>query len=239
MNPEILLNGAKLTPFLLPQPATTGVLVVPGGGYGGLATGHEGHDIAAWLNERGYDAWMLEYSTSSTAKTPLFPAPQDEALAALRSIRASNRVQKLGIWGFSAGGHLAATTVTDPATRQAEAKLDFAVLAYPVISMEPGITHGGSRLSLIGENPGPELEKSLSAQNRVTADTPPTFLFHTTDDDVVPIQNALLFAGALAAHRVAFELHVYESGPHGVGLAPTDPILSSWAGHLETWLAKR
>lgn len=239
MNPEILINGAKLTPFLLPQPAAQGVLVLPGGGYGGLATGHEGQDIAAWLNARGYDAWMLEYSTASTAKPPLYPAPQNEALAALRSIRATKRVQKLGIWGFSAGGHLAATTLTNPDTRLPDAKLDFGVLAYPVISMIPGITHAGSHNNLIGEHPDPELEKALSAQNRVALDTPPTFIFHTASDPAVPVENALQFATALAAHRVAFELHIYEKGGHGVGLAPQDAILSTWSGHLETWLARR
>jgi dipeptidyl aminopeptidase/acylaminoacyl peptidase len=113
------------------------------------------------------------------------------------------------------------------------------VLAYPVISMVPGITHGGSRTSLIGDNPDPELQTSLSAEKRVALDTPPTFLFHTTNDDIVPVENALLFAGALAAHQVPFELHVYESGPHGVGLAPTDAVLATWSGHLETWLANR
>lgn len=229
----------KLTPFLLPQPAKVGVLILPGGGYRHLATGHEGRDIAAWLGARGYDAWMLEYSVSSTAKAPLYPAPQNEALQALRSIRVQNRVVKLGIWGFSAGGHLAATTATHSATHEAAAKLDFAILAYPVISMQPGATHGGSRANLIGEKPDAALETALSAQNGVSAQTPPTFLFHTANDGAVPVQNALLFANALAAHGVPFELHVYEQGAHGVGLAPDDAILSTWSARLEDWLEHR
>lgn len=240
MTPQILPSGAKITPFLLPNPAKIGILILPGGGYGHLAVGHEGADIGAWLNARGYEAWMLEY-TIAAAKNPvaIYPRPQNEALEALRWIRAQNRVEKLGIWGFSAGGHLAATTATNPETRAANAKLDFAVLAYPVISMETDATHGGSRANLLGQSPDAALEKSLSAQNRVALDTPPTFLFHTASDGSVPVANALLFAGALASHRVPFELHIYENGRHGVGLASDDPILGTWSARLEDWLAKR
>ncbi len=240
MTPQILPSGAKITPFLLPTPAKIGVLVVPGGGYGHLAVGHEGADVAAYLNARGYDAWMLEYTVADAGNPgPIYPKPQNEALEALRFIRAQKRVGKLGIWGFSAGGHLAAVTATNPETHQAGAKLDFAILAYPVISMEVGATHGGSRANLIGKTPDPALEKALSAQNRVSLDTPPTFLFHTANDGAVPVQNALLFADALAAHKIPFELHIYENGAHGVGLAPSDPILSTWGARLEDWLKHR
>ncbi len=240
MTIPILDSGAKLTPFLLPQPAKTGVLVVPGGGYSNVATGHEGKDIAAFLNARGYDAWMLEYTVAGkTHPAPIFPAPQNEAMEAIRQIRATNRVGKLGIWGFSAGGHLAATTLTNPATHLAPTKLDFGILAYPVISMEIGTTHGGSRHNLLGNLPDPALEKALSAQNRVSLDTPPTFLFHTANDGAVPVRNALLFADALAAHKIPFELHIYENGHHGVGLATGNPILSTWRARLEDWLARR
>ena len=240
MTSQILSSGAKITPFLLAAPAKLGVLILPGGGYGFLATGHEGHDIAAYLNARGYDAWMLEYTIAGAqTPAPIYPQPQNDALEALRWIRAQGRALKLGIWGFSAGGHLAATVATDAATRADDARLDFAVLAYPVISMEIGVTHGGSHTNLIGDAPAAELKTMLSAQNRVSAHTPPTFLFHTADDDAVPAQNALLFAGALAAHRVPFELHIYESGAHGVGLAPDDAVLSTWGAHLENWLARR
>lgn len=234
MEPQILEGGAKLTPYLLPQAAKVGVLVLPGGGYQHLAMGHEGRDIVAWLNQRGYDAWMLEYTIASKDKPPLFPKPQQEALAAVRAIRAQGRVQKLGIWGFSAGGHLAATTVTNP-----EADLDFGILAYPVISMELGTTHLGSRNNLIGNQPDPELARSLSAQNRVSLDTPPVFLFHTANDGAVPVANSLLFASELAEHRIPFELHVYENGRHGVGLASDNPILRTWPDRLEAWLNTR
>ena len=233
--PHTLPSGAKITPFLLENPAKIGVLVLPGGGYGALATGHEGRDIGAFLGARGYDAWMLEYTVAGAENSPpIYPAPQNEALEALDWIRAQNRASKLGIWGFSAGGHLAAVTATD-----ANAALDFAVLAYPVISMEIGATHGGSRENLLGKTPDAKLASELSAQNRVSPATPPTFLFHTADDGAVPVENALLFAQALAAHQVPFELHIYENGAHGVGLAPDNPILGSWGARLEDWLAKR
>lgn len=230
----------RITPYLLPQPAQVGVLILPGGGYGHLAVNHEGADIAAYLNARGYDAWMLEYTVASAAQAaPIHPAPQNDALAAIRDIRAGNRVEKLGIWGFSAGGHLAATVLTAPDTAESAARLDFGILAYPVISMHVGATHSGSRANLLGANPDCALEKSLSAQNQVSPATPPTFLFHTANDPAVPVQNALLFASALAAHNVPFELHIYENGRHGVGLSPDDPILSTWAARLDDWLKAR
>ena len=213
------------------EPNKTGVLVVPGGGYGFVSIDHEGTEVARWLNARGFDAWVLDYTVASDkSPAPIYPAPQNEALSAIEQIRAQNRVSKLGIWGFSAGGHLGAVTATNP-----EAKLDFAVLAYPVISMEPGVTHGGSRHNLIGDNPDAGLQRSLSAQNRVSLQTSPTFLFHTADDPVVPVQNSLLFAAALAEHRRPFEILVLPDGPHGIGLALSDPKLT-WTGELERWL---
>ena len=113
---------------------------------------------------------------------------------------------------------------------------DIAVLAYPVISMRDGITHQGSRRNLLGDNPTPELKAELSNEEHVTAQTPPTFLFHTADDPVVPVENSLLFAVALRTAKVPFELHVFQHGPHGVGLAQGDPVLGVWPGLLQQWL---
>ncbi|RYX83285.1 alpha/beta hydrolase [bacterium] len=221
----------KLEFFPSDKPNKTGVLVVPGGGYAGVAIDHEGYQIARWLNERGFDAWVLTYTTiSAQTPSPIYPAPQNEALDAIKQIRAQNRVEKLGIWGFSAGGHLSAVTVTNP-----DAHLDFGVLAYAVISMEPGVTHGGSRHNLIGDNPDPVLQKSLSAQNRVSLQTPPIFLFHTANDGAVPVQNTLLFAAAMAEHRRPFATLILPDGPHGVGLALNNPKLN-WSGELDRWL---
>ena len=131
--------------FPASAPNRSGVLVVPGGGYGFLALDHEGEQIARWLNERGFDAWVLSYTIATEEMpAPIYPRPQHEALEAIGQIRALNRVEKLGIFGFSAGGHLSAITATNP-----EANLDFAILAYAVISMEAGATHGGSRRNLL------------------------------------------------------------------------------------------
>ena len=232
---HLLPLSARLTSFASNQNPRAGVLILPGGGYGHLAVGHEGHDIAAWLNKRGFAAWMLEYHINSTGQTaPLHPAPLNDCLEALAHIRANHSSTKLGVWGFSAGGHLAATLATEP-----NVNLDFAILAYPVISLETGFTHGGSRRNLLGENPDAELAKSLSAHNRVSTQTPPTFLFHTGDDPAVPVENSLLFYAALRKHGVPGELHVYESGRHGVGLAPDDSVLSTWPTLLDAWLQTR
>lgn len=226
-----LLTDMNLQFFPAPQPNKTGILVVPGGGYGFVSLENEGTRVAAWLNERGFDAWVLTYTVASPqTPAPIYPAPQNEALEAIRQIRAQNRVTKLGIWGFSAGGHLSAVTVTNP-----EAKLDFAILAYPVISMEPGVAHAGSRHNLIGDNPTPELQRSMSAQNRISLQTPPVFLFHTANDPVVPVQNALLFAMEMADHRRPFEILILPDGPHGINLALGDAKLT-WTGELERWL---
>ncbi|KAJ5381670.1 uncharacterized protein N7496_004098 [Penicillium cataractarum] len=192
---------------------------------------NEGYDPMRWLNDRGYDAWILEYTVAgSSSIRPIYPKPQEEALEAVRQIRAQDRVRILGIWGWSAGGHLAAVTATSPA-----AALDFAILAYPVISMEPGTAHMGSMRNLIGEDAQPEIRHQMSAQTRVTSETPPTFIFHTANDDSVSVQNSLLFAASMAAHRCPFEILILPSGPHGVGLALND-LKTSWTEELYRWL---
>jgi len=151
-------------------------------------------------------------------------------LRAVEDIRALNRVERLGIFGFSAGGHLSAITLTD-----AEANLDFGILAYPVISMEDGAAHSGSKGNLLGSSPGDALENAMSAHTRVTFETPPVFLFHTANDDAVPVQNSLLFATAMAEHGLPFGLLILPEGAHGVGLALDHPT-ASWTHALERWL---
>jgi acetyl esterase/lipase len=156
--------------------------------------------------------------------------------------------KRIGIWGFSAGGHLAATVAThfdagnpdavDSIDRES-CRPDFLVLAYPVITMKPPVTHIGSRNNLIGKDADPKLVDDLSNDERVTADTPPTFLFHTDADTAVVPQNSVLFYQALRKHRVPAELHIYEKGPHGVGLAPNEPVLSTWPDRLKEWLRNR
>jgi acetyl esterase/lipase len=231
------------------EAARTGaaILVCPGGGYGVLASDHEGQQVANWLNTIGVTAAVLKYRLGPRYH---HPAPLNDAQRGLRYIRAHaadlgiapNRV---GVMGFSAGGHLASTLSThfdvgrpdsaDPIERES-CRPDFAVLAYPVISLTADFSHRGSARNLLGDNPDPELLKSLSNETQVTADTPPTFLFHTGEDKGVPVQNSLVYYRALVEHGVPAELHVYQNGPHGVGLAPGDPVLSTWKERLAAWL---
>ena len=150
-----------------------------------------------------------------------------------------------GIWGFSAGGHLASTAgthfdtgnrdATDP-IEKVSSRPDFMVLAYPVINMEPGITHNGSLHNLLGEEPNPMLENELSNETQVTPQTPPTFLFSTTNDGTVPVMNSVLFYEALLHAGVPAEMHIFEQGRHGSGLAQDNPQLRMWPVLLQNWL---
>ncbi|KAI1081082.1 alpha/beta-hydrolase [Whalleya microplaca] len=215
-----------------PNPTRTGVLVLPGGSYEFLSMEKEGLAPAKWLNDRDIDVWILSYTCATTAPPPIYPAPQREALAAVQQIRESKKVDTLGIWGFSAGGHLAAVTATSEGV-----DLDFAILAYPVISMAKGTTHEGSRRNLIGDHAeaGGDVEEAMCAEKRVGRTTPPVFLFHTANDDAVPVQNSLGFAAAMAKHGRPFGIFILPNGPHGIGLALGDEKLS-WTGELERWL---
>jgi acetyl esterase/lipase len=239
----------SLTVYLPPANSATrmGVLVCPGGGYQMLAMDHEGQQIARWLNSMGIAAFVLKYRLGPRYH---HPAPLLDAQRALRWVRygagkygvAPNHI---GIWGFSAGGHLASTVAThfdagdpkapDPVDRMS-CRPDFAILAYPVISFTTEYTHQGSRRNLLGENPAPKLLDQLSNEKQVTRDTPPTFLFHTDEDDGVPPENSVLFYLALRKAGVPAEMHIYQRGKHGVGLAPTDQVLSSWSDRLADWL---
>lgn len=223
------------------------IVVCPGGGYAGLASDHEGQQVAQWLNTIGVTAVVLKYRLGPKYH---HPAPLQDVQRALRYVRANAAEMsvdpgRVGVMGFSAGGHLASTVSThfeagrpdasDPIERQS-CRPDFSVLCYPVISFEAPYTHKGSVRNLLGENPDPALVHSLSNETQVTADTPPSFLFHTAEDTGVPPQNAVAYYMALLEHKVPAELHVYQNGPHGVGLAAGDPILSTWTGRLADWL---
>ncbi len=243
-----------LLAFPAPKDTANGcaVVVCPGGGYGGLAMDHEGHQIVAWLNERGISAWILRYRLGS--KGYHHPIQKGDVLRAIRTVRhgaEANGVDasRIGVWGFSAGGHLASTAAThfdsgdanapDPIDR-VSSRPDFAVLCYPVITMEKDFTHQGSRRNLFGPEKFDDaaLVELLSNEKQVTSGTPPAFIFHTTEDQAVPVENAVRFYSALRAHGVnASELHIYQKGRHGVGLAKDDPILSSWPARLSDWMA--
>ncbi len=228
----------------------TGVVVCPGGGYGMLAMDHEGRQIAEWLNSLGIAAFVLKYRLGPKYHHPV---ELGDAQRAIRLVRSRAREfgiapDRIGIWGFSAGGHLASTAethfdagradATDPVER-AGSRPDFAILAYPVISMKSPFAHAGSRQNLLGDNPDPKLVELLSNETQVTAETPPTFLFHTADDPVVPVENSVLFFEAMKKAGVPGELHVFEHGPHGVGLAQTHAALSIWPTLLANWLRTR
>jgi acetyl esterase/lipase len=230
--------------------ASTGVVVCPGGGYGGLAMDHEGKQIAEWLNGLGISAFVLKYRLGPRYH---HPAPLTDVQRAIRYVRQHAKEynfspDRLGVWGFSAGGHLASTAAThfdkgnptaqDPLDRLSS-RPDFAILAYPVISFTTEYVHKGSRRNLLGEPYDERLAANLSNETQVTPETPPTFLFHTNEDTGVPPENSVLFYLALRKAGVPAEMHIYERGRHGVGLAPKDPILSSWAGRLADWFKTR
>jgi acetyl esterase/lipase len=238
-----------LTPYLVPEGKGTGsaVVVFPGGGYQHLAMDHEGDQIARWLNSLGVAAFVVQYRLGPRYHHPVMMQDAQRAIRYVRSHAAEYRVvpAQIGVWGFSAGGHLASTTGThfdagdaqaaDPIDR-ASSRPDFLILGYPVITMNEQFTHKGSRQNLLGANPDPKLVDEMSGELQVTARTPPTFLFHTTDDNVVPVENSVMFYMALRKAGVPAELHIYQHGPHGVGLASTDAAMSSWPARLADWL---
>jgi acetyl esterase/lipase len=228
----------------------TAVIVCPGGAYGHLALDHEGKQIAEFLNSLGISAFVLRYRLAPKYR---HPAPITDAQRALRFVRSRAgefgvAADRIGIWGFSAGGHLASTAGThfdagnpnapDPIDR-ASCRPDFMVLAYPVIQFNSEYTHRGTQDNLLGKEPDAQLVASLSNEKQVTPQTPPTFLFHTNEDKGVPAENSIAFYLALRKAAVPAELHIYERGNHGVGLAAKDPILATWAGRLTDWLKVR
>jgi acetyl esterase/lipase len=243
------VDKPSLTPYLAKSPNGTAVIVCPGGGYQNLAMDHEGVQIAKWLNSLGISAFVLKYRLGPKYHHPAMINDAQRAIRTVRSRAATLRIQpdRIGIWGFSAGGHLASTAAThfdsgDPNASDpidhAGSRPDFAILAYPVISLGE-FAHFGSRNNLLGKNPDPKLVEDLSNDLRVTAQTPPTFLFHTTADATVPVENSVRFYLALRKAGVPAELHIFQNGPHGVGLAPTDATLSAWGSLLANWLRER
>ena len=238
--------GVRYYPAPAERATGAAVIVCPGGGYRNLAA-HEGPDVALWLNQLGISALVLQYRLGPTYQHPAMLQDVQRAVRLTRARAGEWKIdpRRIGIMGFSAGGHLASTAATwfdegtegaaDPVERMSS-RPDLAILCYPVITMYAPSGHAGSRRNLLGENPTPELVDRLSSERQVTSRTPPTFLFHTADDASVPVENSLLFAAALRRANVTYELHVYQSGRHGVGLAKDHPTLGSWPGLLASWL---
>jgi acetyl esterase/lipase len=227
------------------------VIVCPGGGYGHLAMEKEGSKIAEWLNSFGVTAAVLRYRHSGTGHQ--HPVPMLDGQRAIRNVRSRAGEwgldpAKIGVMGFSAGGHLASTLGThfdagdaaaaDPIDR-ISSRPDFMILCYPVISFTDDFTHTGSRRNLLGDKPDAALVRSLSNHLQVTSETPPAFLFHTNGDTGVPPANSIVFYEALHQAGVPAELHIYENGGHGVGLAADIPGTRDWPERCRAWMKTR
>lgn len=228
------------------KPNGTAVVICPGGGYGGLVTGAEGHGIARWLNEAGITGVVLEYRLpAGRSEVPLLDAQQAIRLTRHHASDWKVRTDRVGIIGFSAGGHLASTAAThfdtgsadgkDPVARQGS-RPDFAILIYPVITMGPQ-THGGSRQNLLGPNPSAELVKRFSGEQQVTSSTPPVFLAHAVDDRVVSIENSRMLAAALKAKGVPHRLLELPNGDHGLN-GYKGPSWDAWQRQSLQWIAQ-
>lgn len=232
-------------------PNTTGpmtaVIVAPGGGYRTLSMNKEGRIPATYLNSLGVAAFVLKYRLGPKYRHPIELGDMQRAVRIVRSRANEWRIapDRIGVMGFSAGGHLAshASTQFDAASSAPTDEIDrvssrpnFAILGYPVISLSEAWTHKGSRTMLLGEAADDELARRLSTDTLVTARTPPTFLFHTNADTAVPVENSVHYFLALRKAGVPAEMHIFKDGPHGVGMPMNDAALSEWPKALANWM---
>jgi acetyl esterase/lipase len=241
-----------LTIYLPPAEKANGTAVVicPGGGYGHLAMDHEGHQIGQWLNSFGVAGFIVTYRHSRSGAGYSHPAPIQDAQRAIQTVRSRAGEwgvdpNRIGILGFSAGGHLASTAATHfnesfvdarDAIDRASRRPDFAVLVYPVITFTDPFTHAGSRANLLGPNPTPAMIEKFSNEKQVTPQTPPTFLFHTWEDTAVPAENSLLFYTALRQAKVPAEMHIFLKSQHGIGLGKNSGAAGAWPGLCQKWM---
>lgn len=257
--PEIEEEGGRISnvqvPTLTAYPAAAGlangtaVVVCPGGGYVRLAFEHEGDAVAKWLNSLGVSAFVLKYRLKEYGH----PAPLRDVLRAIRLVRSQAATWKIepsriGVIGFSAGGHLASSAATlfdapegrtGAALDGVSARPDFAILVYPVISLKPPYYHSGSKVNLVGERAPADLVDHLCTDVQVTKDTSPTFLVHGGTDATVPVENSVLFYSALRRAGVPAEMHLYQEGPHGIGLRPGYGPMSEWPARCAEWMKQR
>jgi acetyl esterase/lipase len=229
----------------------TAVIICPGGGYGALAVSHEGSQVAEWLNGLGVTAFVLKYrlpDPSIMVNTSV--GPLQDAQEAIRIVRRHAKEwninpNKIGVLGFSAGGHLAATLSTHfnekvyETVDETSARPDFSILIYPVVSMDASITHMGSRENLLGKNPSDDLVRHFSNELQVNKETPPAFIVHSLDDPAVPVVNSVNYAFACKKFGVPCELHIFESGGHGYGMRKTNGTESTWPEVCTRWLQVR
>jgi acetyl esterase/lipase len=244
------VTDPSLYVYLPPADKATGtaVLICPGGGYAALAFNHEGNAIAKWLNENGIAGIILKYRLpSDLIMKKKSIGPLQDAQEALRTIRRNAAKwnidpQKIGVMGFSAGGHLASTLSTHYDEKVYEvkdstsARPDFSILLYPVITMDSSFTHAGSRRNLIGEDPGDEVVKRFSNELQITENTPPAFLVHSGDDNSVPVKNSIVYYEGLKKYNIPSELHIFQKGGHGYGLATGRDTQSAWPALCLSWM---
>jgi len=231
------------------ETATAGVVILPGGGYHMRAIGHEGFQIADWFADMGIPSVICTYRVRGEGNGDDgygHPYPMMDAQRALQTVRERASewnidADRIGVIGFSAGGHLASTVSTHFADTESgiSSRPDFSILCYPVIALNADHTHKGSQKNLLGENADAALVESLSNEKQVTKDTPPTFLFHTGEDTVVPVRNSLVYYQACVDAGVPAELHVFPKGRHGVGLAAGFDGADQWPSLCRAWLTRR
>jgi len=244
------VTSPAIFPYLPAKESATGtaVLICPGGGYAALAFNHEGHAIAKWLNDNGIAGIVLKYRLpSDLIMKDKSVGPLQDAQEAIRTIRRNAKnwnidPNKVGVIGFSAGGHLASTLSTHYAEKVYElkdttgARPDFSILIYPVITMDSSFTHAGSRRNLIGIKPTEENIKKFSNELQINEKTPPAFLVHSADDETVPVKNSMVYYEALLKSGIPSELHIFQKGGHGYGMAGGKDTQSSWPDLCIKWL---
>lgn len=225
----------SITVYKADKPNGVAIIMCPGGGYARLAMNHEGHDMAPWLNAQGITYIVLKYRMpNGHYEVPLSDAEQAIRLVRQHAKEWNIRPDRIGIMGASAGGHLAASLATLYSSN--ETRPDFQILFYPVISMVSGVTHGGSRQNLLGNNPSQELEDKYTLEKQVNAHTPQAFIMLSADDGAVPPANGIHYFEALLQHQVPATLHVYPTGGHGWGFRDAFTYKRQWTGELEKWL---
>lgn len=233
-----LTRDPGITVYRPAKPNGIAIIMCPGGGYSHQAINHEGHDMASWFNSQGITYAVLKYRLPQG--DPMLPlSDAEQAVRILRSHAGEWNIDpaKIGIMGASAGGHLASmlsTHYSDSLSRP-----DFQVLLYPVITMDPSFTHGGSRTNLLGKEISPELEEKYSNEKQVTSSTPQAFIVLSSDDRAVPPANSLSYYSALIANKVPTTMHIYPIGGHGWGFRDSFPYKREWTGELEKWLREQ